>query len=337
MVVAKSKNIKCTRDPRRSLIAACIGLVVCCTFMNLGNYGTGNSILPELLEFEYSIANGRQNTMSSSQKKRFGREKAAALDYVKRFRGSSFDRPLSFFHIPKTAGTAIEHVAGSSTTKIGWGSCMFNHGKRKRTDCEYPSGGKWPDFIAWWHIPSHFFPLGRINPYDGTELFGVTRHPYDRMVSEFYYICTLKVFEWRPDQCDRTRLFDEVYMNEWLDQKIRQQNRRSGAAYLMDNGHFTPQYDFIFAPNDVRMIDYVLTMDSSQTPLSDQFNLLMNSFSRPEIQLVKFNAFGAENRTADTHLTVTHLNLSLICLIHNLHGSDFRLGYIGERSKLKAC
>lgn len=126
-------------------------------------------------------------------------------------------------------------------------------------------------------------------------------------------------------------------MNEWLNQKIRQQNRLNGAAFLMDNGHFTPQYDFIFAPNEVRMIDYVLKMDSVQTPLADQFNLLMDSFSMPEIKLVKFNAFGAANRDDNTHLTVKHLNKSLICLIHTLHGNDFSLGYIGKDSKSNVC
>jgi hypothetical protein len=128
-------------------------------------------------------------------------------------------------------------------------------------------------------------------------------------------------------------------MNEWLHQKLRQQNRNNGAAYLMDNGHFTPQYDFIFAPHEVRMIDYVLTMDSSDTPLSDQFNLLMDSFSMPEVKLVKFNAFGAADRDENNHLTVKNLNESLICSIHNFHGNDFSLGYVKKdgHSKIETC
>jgi hypothetical protein len=64
-----------------------------------------------------------------------------SFDYINRFTEKSFQRPLAFFHIPKNAGTAIEHAAGISNRSLSWGSCMFNHG-RKRLDCTYPSGGE---------------------------------------------------------------------------------------------------------------------------------------------------------------------------------------------------
>ena len=67
--------------------------------------------------------------------------KAKSLAYIQRFDEDSFTRPLSFIHIPKTAGTAIEHAAGQSELRTRWGSCMFNH-KRKRDDCEYPFGAE---------------------------------------------------------------------------------------------------------------------------------------------------------------------------------------------------
>lgn len=129
-------------NPRRYLIAACIVLIAFYTYLNLGNFRTQNDNISELLELDSLIPAGRKTILSSSDKIQFEREKSEALAYVKSFDSDSFNRPLSFFHIPKTAGTAIEHVAGSSSRNIGWGSCMFNHGKRKRTDCEYPSGGK---------------------------------------------------------------------------------------------------------------------------------------------------------------------------------------------------
>lgn len=182
-----------------------------------------------------------------------------------------------------------------------------------------------PEHIGWWHIPTHFFPLSRVNPYQFGELFGVIRHPFDRMVSEFYYICTLKVFSWRPDQCDRGKLLDQDYMNEWLSNKMKQQKRDSGAAYLMDNGHFTPQYDFIFGPNEVRMLDYVLTMDDPHESLADQFNRLMDAFGMSDVRLVKFNALGAADRDSETHLGVKHLNPTTISLMQSLYADDFSL------------
>ena len=46
--------------------------------------------------------------------------------------------PLLFFHIPKTAGTAIEYAAGMNPDRpLAWGSCRFNH-TPKRDICHYP-------------------------------------------------------------------------------------------------------------------------------------------------------------------------------------------------------
>jgi hypothetical protein len=142
MIGNRPRKVKCSLDPRRFLIVACLGLVVFYTFINLGNYRIQNDYVSEFLVDNVSFPTGRQMVLSTAQKNQLNKEKSAALSYLEGFDSASFTRPLSFFHIPKTAGTAIEHAAGSSTRKISWGSCVFNHGKRKRTDCEYPSGGK---------------------------------------------------------------------------------------------------------------------------------------------------------------------------------------------------
>lgn len=81
------------------------------------------------------------DTWSSEQRSAFDREKNESLVYIHSFDRNSFKRKLEFFHIPKTAGTAIEHAAGATHPKHVWGSCMFNH-KRKRSDCAYPDGGE---------------------------------------------------------------------------------------------------------------------------------------------------------------------------------------------------
>ena len=50
--------------------------------------------------------------------------------------------PLLFFHIPKTAGTAIEYAAGMNPDRpLAWGSCRFNH-TPKRDICHYPKHSK---------------------------------------------------------------------------------------------------------------------------------------------------------------------------------------------------
>lgn len=60
-----------------------------------------------------------------------------ANTYLHSFR--DMKRSLIFFHIPKTAGTAIEYAAGRE--KIPWGSCRFRH-KPKRDICNYPQRGE---------------------------------------------------------------------------------------------------------------------------------------------------------------------------------------------------
>jgi hypothetical protein len=265
------------------------------------------------------------NSQSTKERERsdelWGHEKEAALSYVKSIK--SFSRTLKFFHIPKTAGTAIESAAGKH--KIAWGSCLFSH-KPRRSECSYPKGGEWPRNTGWWHVPSQLFPMQDINPYQGAELFGAIRDPYERMVSEFYYICTLKVLSWRPDQCDRTRLFDKEYMNEWLRAKMKDQLKDpSGLSYLRDNGHFTSQYDFIFGPHQVRMIDHVLPIDDAD--LSEKFSRLMEAFSLDKVKLQKLNALGAAARESGAHLEVEHLDQQTLACIDELYEKDFMLGY----------
>ena len=112
---------------------------------------------------------------------RFEEDKAASLQYVQQIKSTR--RKLKFFHIPKAAGTAIEHVAGDQM-RLPWGSCLFNH-KPKRTICNYPpSDFEWPRNYGWWHLPAQLFPMARSDPYAGAELFAVIRDPFDRLVSE---------------------------------------------------------------------------------------------------------------------------------------------------------
>lgn len=258
---------------------------------------------------------------------------SAARNYANQFR--KFGKgPLNFFHLPKTAGTAVEEAAAKQ--EIPWGSCRFYH-KPKRDICPYPSGPEWPKHVGWWHLPAYLFPLASANPYQSTDLFAIVRNPYERLVSEFYYICTLKVKDWRPDQCDnRTRLFDADYFNAWLSRKLQsqqvhhQQGRQEGKTsqeYLADNGHFTAQHDFLVGPHQVRVVDYVLRMDDTVTPLAEQFARLVTSFGN-NMTLSFMGAISAGERNTTQHLTIRHLDQPTLDWIHRLYPHDFdRLGY----------
>ena len=162
------------------------------------------------------------------------------------------------------------------------------------------------------------------NPYQNAEIFAVVRDTYDRMVSEFYYICTLKVLDWRPDQCNRSRLTDQSYFNEWIQRKLNDQERDTALGYLMDNGHFTPQYEYVMGPNQVRMVDYVLKLEQ----VDAQFPRLMKAFGLPQVQLEKVNALGAHERKDVARLGVGDLDVATRKVLHQLYKHDFEdLGY----------
>ena len=123
----------------------------------------------------------QQQVQRQISRERFEDEKAESLNYVRQLKRTR--RTLKFFHIPKAAGTAIEHVAGEQK-RLPWGSCLFNH-KPKRTICNYPpSDFEWPRNYGWWHLPAQLFPVAGADPYAGAELFAVIRDPFDRLVSE---------------------------------------------------------------------------------------------------------------------------------------------------------
>jgi hypothetical protein len=122
-------------------------------------------------------------------------------------------------------------------------------------------------------------------------------------------------------------LFEADYMNEWLGNKLQDRDRGTAEAYLRDNGHFTPQYEYVVGPNEVRMLDYVLTMEESNgVSLAEQFGKLMRAFKLSRIQLKKQNALGAAARDSQTHLNVSHLDGNTVSGIHRMYPEDFPLG-----------
>jgi hypothetical protein len=238
-------------------------------------------------------------------------------------------RKLVFVHIPKTAGTTIEE-AGGLQAKVAWGSCLFNHKPKRRGGvCRYPPGQfEWPMKIGYWHLPTQLFPLKGTNPYENADLFAVVRDPYDRLLSEFYYICRKKITQWWDAvECNRTRIHDPDYMNEWMQEKLqrtltpaseRMSSNDKAQVYLDHNGHFTPQYDFIVAPGGIRTVDYVLRMDN----LQPEFTALMKAYGM-DAALSPHKKNVARNDTND--LQARHFDSKTRSLIHEKYEHDAEL------------
>ena len=245
-------------------------------------------------------------------------ETRMSLRYVQSIKDTK--RQLVFVHIPKAAGSTIEEVGGLQA-KLSWGSCRFNHRpKRQGGVCRYPPEQfEWPSKIGYWHLPPQFFPLKGVNPYENVDLFAVVRDPRARLLSEFLYVCRKneKKSNRNAIACDQSRMRDKGYFNEWLQEKLSA-NRSLAADYLNQNGHYTPQYEFVVAHGNVRMIDYVLRMHE----LTNEFPPLMDAYGiHATLPTRRSNV--AKNET--TNLTVEYIGKKTDNMLRQIYEHDFDL------------
>lgn len=118
-------------------------------------------------------------------------------------------------------------------------------------------------------------------------------------------------------------------MNEWLQNKLSHKNFSQAETYLQDNGHFTPQYDFLVSKHQVRMVDYVLRMED----LPEQFQSLMDAF-RLNIRMAKQKMNVARNST--THLDIHHLDHATVSSVQKVFPHDFDLSPVYKQTPWKA-
>ncbi|KAL3935563.1 MAG: hypothetical protein SGBAC_008942 [Bacillariaceae sp.] len=245
-------------------------------------------------------------------------------DYVNSIKDTK--RNLVFVHIPKTAGSTIEDVGAK--TKLSWGSCRFNH-RPKRALCKkpkmlYPNEFEWPMKVGYWHIPPYYFPLMGSNPYRNVDLFAIIRDPLERLLSEFYYVCRkkLKPEYWDIIDCNRTRVHEPEYLNYWLRREINNSKSsldmtRTAKDVLFRNGHYTPQYDFLVSPDQVRMVDYVMHMKN----LKDEFQPLMDAYGINAAMPPRKANVAHEERD----LSAEHLDHDTNAMVNDRYGKDFEL------------
>ena len=100
------------------------------------------------------------------------------------------------------------------------------------------------------------------------------------MLSEFIYVCKKKKNQ--VVECDQSQVTDKEYFNQWLQKKLHYgENRTDASGYLTDNGHYTPQYDFVVAPGEVRVVDHVLHMSN----VAPEFATLMKAYGHIDLTM----------------------------------------------------
>lgn len=170
------------------------------------------------------------------------------------------DRKLLFAHIPKTGGTTLnEFLTRESTAALRFRGT--------------PPGLKCP--------PQHLEAesLRAILPIDCFDgIFSVTRHPEDRLVSEFlsrYRKSKYKRFiESQPRPAARAN-FLSLYFNKWAKKSIR---KCIDNPYYLDN-HIRQQRDFLL-PHD----HLTFRIEDGIQPVLDYVMQKLQIESTPEVQ-----------------------------------------------------
>ena len=180
-------------------------------------------------------------------------------------------------------------------------------------------------YCRYWHLPTQLFPLKGVNPYQNADLFAVVREPFDRLLSEYYYICRRKVTKhWDFIDCNRTRTQEPEYMNEWIRDKLEKipTGQLTPRDFLEYNGHYTPQSQFLISyPSQIRMVDYVLKMEN----LSTEFNALMKAYGiTANIQAHRKNT--ARNGTTGD-LDASHFDAKTVALVDERYGEEMEMLY----------
>lgn len=171
-----------------------------------------------------------------------------------------------FIHIPKNAGTAIE-AAGWAQGRISWGAKMAG----LSDDQTMPDGNT----CSKYHVPRHMLSaMSRwyLAPASGVTTVCVTRHPFDRMVSEYRYLLEAP---WGMKYSEQFNLgFQEFQpctlegFNHFVHRALTVY--KSGMFYLNDC-HQIPQTEYIWDPDGNQMCTDILRIED----LPDSFNAVM--------------------------------------------------------------
>eukprot|EP00927_Polykrikos_kofoidii_P072354 TRINITY_DN68482_c0_g1_i1.p1 TRINITY_DN68482_c0_g1~~TRINITY_DN68482_c0_g1_i1.p1 ORF type:complete len:555 (+),score=38.07 TRINITY_DN68482_c0_g1_i1:81-1667(+) len=224
---------------------------------------------------------------------------------------------LMFIHIPKNAGTAIEEA--SARQKVWWPRKWLSFWR----GVHMPDGSSCEKY----HVPPQYLrvlgePEGDISVFKKHGSFCVTRHPYDRAVSEYLYMLqrnwgAAMSTQYFTDLLEKPRCTPEG-LNYFLQSALSKV--LEGRKFLHDC-HFLPQVEYIWGSDGYQWCNHVLR----QEDLPYAFNELMASHGYlPRLQIAKIN----NSTEACGNITVSSLSGRTKRLIDTIYRDDFaKLNY----------
>lgn len=195
---------------------------------------------------------------------------------------------LKFIHIPKNAGTSIENLGKLYDYK--WG--RFDNIKvYKNSPCDY--------FI--WHSPY-------IQKEKGYEYFAIIRNPYDKIISEFYYVTSGKIKKGEYGNKKHIEIFYEWFNNI---HNIYKTNK------YWNNCHILPQSNYIFDKNGNKIVEHVIIMDKD---FNKNLNILFNEKFNLGIDINKFQ----KDNSTKKEFNKNDLNNNIREKIYKMYEQDFK-------------
>ncbi len=181
-------------------------------------------------------------------------------------------KKLKFIHITKCAGTSIEDIGKTINQK--WGKNDPN--------------------LPFWHYPLHKLSIRLQKKFDW---FAVVRHPYTRLISEFY--CP-----WGGS------LDKKIETRKEFNQYLKSQLKLIYENPWFRNGHYTPQYLYF----ENATIQHILYFEN----IHEEFSLLMNKY---ELNCTLKKPVIEKN----IRFSPLDFDYELLNLIHLVYAKDFEL------------
>mmetsp|Transcript_42368 Transcript_42368/g.76910 ORF Transcript_42368/g.76910 Transcript_42368/m.76910 type:complete len:374 (-) Transcript_42368:8-1129(-) len=215
---------------------------------------------------------------------------------------------LVFLHIPKNAGNTVEKVGLEHG--YHWGIHM------RRQKLLHP-------YCMWHHMP----PEVLADPYvyeQSDANFCVIRHPYERAVSEYKYLLTVK-WSWTP-----LSSMGEVYahqpcthegLNHFVQTTLRIQQQQDP---FLNDCHVLPQVSYIYG-RERQWCTEILNVSR----LAEDFNALMKRYGLQ----ARMHGQERENSNDECNITSASLYPETLIMLDGAYAMDFKqLGFTRGRA-----